>query len=69
MTKQKDVVLELLEERGSITQKDVLDFGITRLAAVICQIKKDGIGIRTTSEKVKTRYGTTVIARYSLCPD
>ena len=66
---QKAVVLRFLNENGSITSKDANTLGISRLAAVIFQIKKDGIGIETANETVMTRYGTTTIARYSLCQD
>lgn len=66
MIKQKDAVIEYLNEHGSITQRDAtLALGVTRLAAVICQIKRDGIDIVSKNEQVKTRYGTTTISRYS----
>lgn len=64
---QKAVVLRFIEEHGSNTSADAFGLGITRLAAVICQIKKDGIPVKAENERVDTRYGPTTISRYSLC--
>ena len=66
MFKQADVVLNYMEEYGSITSMDAISIGITRLAAVICQLKKRGILIKKQNERVNTRYGSTTIVRYSL---
>jgi hypothetical protein len=42
-------------------------FGITRLAAVIYDLKKEGHIIDSTMVEVPTRYGTTTrVARYTL---
>lgn len=59
-------MLRFMEEHGSITSMDAFGLGITRLAAVICQIKKDGIRVQKENERVDTRYGPTTISRYSL---
>lgn len=67
MIKQAEAVLKFIEEHGSITSMDAISIGITRLAAVICQLKKRGIHIKKDLERVNTRYGSTTIARYSLC--
>ena len=67
MIKQAEAVLRFMEEHGSITSLDAIGIGITRLAAVICQLKKRGILIKKQNERVNTRYGSTTIVRYSLC--
>lgn len=67
MINQREVVLRFIEENGSITSRDAFELGITRLAAVICQLKKAGIPVQSNNERVSTRYGETTISRYSLC--
>ena len=66
MITQKEVVYQVMLDAGSITQKDALEWGITRLAAVIAQLKKDGIGIVTQNETTKTMFGHATYARYRL---
>lgn len=63
---QNDVVLMLMQERGSITQRDAFDEGIYRLASRICDLRREGHNIKVDYETVSTRWGRTQIARYSL---
>lgn len=62
-----DRVLDYLNEFGSITSLDAFrDLGVTRLSAVVFDLKKKGIPIETQFESSKNRWGdTTNYARYS----
>ena len=63
---QKQSVLDYIRETGSITQLEAIkELGVLRLSAVIFQLKRDGYAIKSEPVPVKTRYGTTHIARYS----
>lgn len=65
---QRDV-LNYLVEHGSITQLDayrVFDAPITRLAAIICELRKKGYDIETVDCLGKNCYGTIRYARYEL---
>ena len=65
---QKDV-LHYLIDHGSISQLDayrVFDAPITRLAAVICELRKKGHNIETVDCIGKNCYGTIRYARYEL---
>ena len=66
---QKDAVLNYLQTHNvGLTHREAEDlFGIMRLAAIVCVLKKDGYDIRTKSERVPNRYGGhSTIARYVL---
>lgn len=67
MVSQKKMVLDYIREFGSITPLDAFkDLGVTRLAAVIFELKKDGHNIHTEREHGKNRFGqATRYARYS----
>lgn len=67
MASQKQMVLDYIREFGSITPIDAFrDLGVTRLAAKVFELKKDGHDIRTEREHCKSRFGqTTRYARYS----
>ena len=64
----KERVLKYMLDFGSITHADAFnDLGVARLAAVICDLRKDGYRIVTNNEQSKNRYGDKVTyARYSL---
>ena len=65
-TSQKQRVLEYIRETGSITQLEAIkELGVLRLSAVIFDLKKEGHAIKSELVPVKTRYGTTNIAKYS----
>ena len=65
---QKQTVLEHMWENTTITSKEAFDeYGITRLAARIADLRRDGWVITTTNKKGKNRFGHTVIyAEYRL---
>ena len=71
MVSQKKMVLDYISEFGSITPLDTFkDLGVTRLAAVIFELKEDGHDIHTERERGKNRYGQTVrYVRYSFGKD
>lgn len=68
MKSQKKMVLEYIREFGSITSLDAFkDLGITRLSAVIFDLRESGYNIFTDIEHSKNRFGhPTRYARYSL---
>lgn len=63
----KERVLKYMIDFGSITYKEAFsDLGVARLAAVICNLRKDGYQIVTADENGTNRYGDKVTyARYS----
>lgn len=67
MVSQKQMVLDYITEFGSITPIDAFrDLGVTRLAAKIFELKKDGHDIEKVIETGKNRFGNrTRYARYS----
>lgn len=66
-TGHKERVLKYMLDFGSITHADAFnDLGVARLAAVICNLRKDGYKIVTEDEHGTNRYGDKVTyARYS----
>lgn len=67
---QAQRVLDYIRETGSITQLEAIkELGVLRLSAVIFDLKRDGNAIKSELVPVKTRYGTTHIARYSEVKD
>ncbi len=71
MVSQKKMVLDYIREFGSITPIDAFrDLGVTRLAAKIFELKKDGHDIEKVIETSKNRFGNrTRYARYSFGRD
>ena len=71
MTTQKKMVLDYIREFGSITPLDGFrDLGVTRLAAKVFELKKDGHDIDKVIETGKNRFGNrTRYARYSFGKD
>jgi len=65
--KQADMVMGYITQFGSITPIDAFkDLGITRLSAVVFDLKEKGVNIITDIEHGKNRYGKpTRYARYS----
>lgn len=65
---QKQRVLDYIEEYGSISSLEAFqDLGITRLSAVIFNLKEDGYEFDTKTEYSKNRFGErTHFARYTL---
>ena len=59
---EKQKVLEHLWENDTITSREAFDeYGITRLAARIADLRKDGWVITTTNKAGKNRFGHTVV--------
>ena len=67
-TTQEKEVLDYLRKIGSITSWEaIVEFGATRLSAIIYNLRKKGYNIETNDIIVKNRYGNaTVIAKYVL---
>lgn len=67
-TTQEKEVLDYLRKIGSITSWEaIVEFGATRLSAIIYNLRKKGYNIETNDVIVKNRYGNaTVIAKYIL---
>ena len=62
---QAQRVLEYIRETGSITQLEALQqLGVMRLASRITDLKRQGYAIVRDTVPIKTRYGSTYIARY-----
>lgn len=62
---QEIAVVQYIRKHGSITQMEATaELGVTRLAAVVCSLKKKGLAIRSEEIKVPSRYGTARVARY-----
>ena len=68
MKGQKFRVLAHLREQDGLTSMEAFDkYGITRLAAVICELRKLGYDIRTLDMESQNRYGeVTRYAKYVL---
>lgn len=68
---QKDMVLDYIRDFGSITSVDAFrDLGITRLAAVVCKLRREGHDIHKEREHALNRYGQNVrYVRYSFGRD
>lgn len=65
---QKEAIIKYLDDFGSISSMEAFaDLGITRLAARISDLKKDGLRFNVSTIKSVSRYGKAVyFARYSL---
>lgn len=68
MSKQQERVLRYMNEFGSISSLEAFkDLGVTRLAAVIFDLKKKGVKIESKIESCKNRFGEPVhFSRYSI---
>jgi len=66
--RQKDKVMNYIQKYGSISSYEAFaDLGITRLASVVFDLKKDGVQFDTVDETSVNRYGEkSTHARYSL---
>lgn len=69
MKGQKVRVLQHLKSHGSLTSMEAFEkYGITRLAAVIFDLRELGNDIRTLDMEGQNRYGeATRYAKYVLC--
>lgn len=68
MTNKTLLIKDKLEKGYSITSKQAFeDYGVTRLAAIIFNLRKSGIPIVTIDREAKDRYDNTVrFAEYRL---
>lgn len=68
MKTQKEMVLQHLENFGSITTwESYEDYGITRLPSRICELRQEGHEITGKMETKRNRYGRPVsFMRYEL---
>ena len=67
-TTQKDRVISYIKDFGSISSLEAFrDLGVTRLSAVIYNLKKDGYMIDSKREYCLNRFGEkTMFSRYRL---
>ena len=65
---QKDAVLEWLKTGASISSLDAFkELGVTRLSAIIFNLRKEGYAIKATDFQTTNRFGGRVtFSRYSL---
>ena len=65
---QKERVLEYMKEHGSISSMEAFrDLGVTRLSAVVFNLRADGYKVKAGNEKSVNRFGEkTNFARYSI---
>ena len=68
MGKQQERVLNYMSDYGSISSLEAFrDLGVTRLSAVIFNLKRKGVQIKKVKESCKNRHGEPVhFARYSV---
>lgn len=68
MTNKTLLIKDKLEKGYSITSKQAFeDYGVTRLAAIIFNLRKSGMPIVTIDREAKDRYDNTVrFAEYRL---
>ena len=61
---QKEACLDYLERYGSITPLEALmAFNSFRLAAIICELRKDGHPIETTLDEGRKKYAIYTLVR------
>lgn len=65
---QKEIVLRHMKEMGSISSFEAFtEYGITRLAARIHDLREDGYNIKASVHDARNRYGKKVrFERYTL---
>lgn len=64
---QNERIIKHLQKRDITSLDAFVKYGISRLSAVICRLKKQGYNITSTLTPVKDRYGmTTYVSKYHL---
>lgn len=63
---QKDRLLIHLFENGYVTIEDQRKLQLTRLAAVVLQLKKLGVAIDSIDTKIESKYQTSTVSMYFL---
>lgn len=68
---QSSVVLAHMQEHGSITSMEAFElYGVTRLSAVVFNLRAAGHSIESATEHTTNRYGRRVsYARYELAEE
>lgn len=68
---QKEVVKERLVQFGFLTSMEAFErYGITRLSAIIFNLRREGLNVRSHTKQTKNRYGNNVnYAVYWLTPE
>lgn len=68
---QSSVVLAHMQEHGSITSMEAFElYGVTRLSAVVFNLRAAGHSIESVTEHTTNRYGRRVsYARYELAEE
>ncbi len=68
---QTEAILYHLKNIGSITSWEAMkEYGVTRLSAIIFNLRKDGNDIESIPEKSVNRFGHSVtFAKYTLIPE
>lgn len=64
---QVEKITEYMQKHGSITPFEAFDMGITRLAACVFEMRRNGVPVVTDTEESVNRYGEKVrYARYRI---
>lgn len=65
---QADIVLRHLQDFGKITSWDaIMEYGFTRISAIIYNLRKAGYNITSKTKIAKNRYGeSTHFSEYNL---
>lgn len=63
---QKDRLLIHLFKNGYVTIEDQRKLQLTRLAAVVLQLKKLGVAIDSIDTKIESKYQTSTVSMYYL---
>jgi hypothetical protein len=67
MTQQERVLRHLQDHKWITSLEAITEYGNTRLASSICELRKKGHDIATIPLQVKNRYGeTSTVAKYIL---
>ena len=67
MTQKKEILKYLQTHKCGITSKDAWDmFGVSRLASIICTLKKEGYRIDSKLVKVPCRKRYAWVSRYTM---
>lgn len=64
---QDSIVLNHLKDKSITSMEAIKEYGITRLSAVVCRLRKGGYNIVGESIPVTNRFGRVVyVTRYTL---
>lgn len=67
MSQKKEILNYLRTHKRGITSKEAWDmFGVSRLASIICNLKKEGYAIESKLVKVPCRKKYAWVSRYTM---